>query len=412
MRFTTAPANDEPVYLIDAAADGALPQGKHRVFRVGRDDVSISGLDVRGGYDPADPGVFDPADLATFEHDVIVSGVATDGALANLTIFDCSFSGLREGLANTPRGEDIFVVGCNIDNWYNYGIFSGSQFRQCVVGCSIRQKENALNGPGSKSENKVGVANHPDHGPIRVPQVYDSVFNRLIMESRNGWGADEIGDTNAQPCLRAPQSNTPLMSFCLTESTTLNGQVTAAGVPNPWHAVPKADLSYLAYNVHIGGTGTGSFHSGQFPISSINSVYYLPDAPVDDNFEIAQITTTGNTQSQDGVREVGHLFLNCTIIIKADRPTRNLTLGGPREITPTGIVNEVGRATVSGTPTSVDVVTDLNGGINNGNEHAWRVWRRSSAEADSDATAQATVTARDAVYTLSEPDATRPSTRP
>lgn len=406
VRFLSAPGSDVPVYLFDAAADGALSSFGSDLILANQDGLVISGLDIRGGYDAAAPGIFDPADLSTWEHAIVIDAIGASDAVNDVTVFDCAISGFRGQINMATGGDNHFAIGCDLTSWYDYGFYGGGRKRYAAVGCSIRQKVDALNGPGSKSENKVGVANHPDHGPIRWNTAYECVINRSVLESRNGWaGADTVGDTNAQPCARIPQNFTPLMSFCLTETTTYNGEAVAAGVPNDKIAVPASDIMYLAQNVHVGGIATARFLSGQFPYSVLNSVFYLPDAPLDSSFELAAINTAGGaTQSQDGVREVGHQFINCTIIVKADRPTRNCTLGGPFQITDTGIVNEVGRATVSGTPSSVDVVTTLSG-TNNGNNHAWRVWRKASGEADSAATSQGTVSERNTIYSLSEPDA-------
>ena len=211
------------------------------------ENVTIRGLDLRGQYDAANPGYYEPW-LGAHR------GITMLNRAHDLTVFDCSFSGFSQCFipASTSQDEGVpptwVMSNCLMTNWYDYGIFSEMILNSSLVGCAIIQVDDVvlwprkvtrigladtgdrytfnvqnseneptpLEGPGALTS--TGWKNCANHGPFRNgqhPELF--AMHQCWFRSRNGWsnqgsfwpeGSPREGEVKfaIQPCVRIMQS--------------------------------------------------------------------------------------------------------------------------------------------------------------------------------------------------------------
>ena len=394
-----APVRGARLRVFAARRGGRLPARGGSILRVTGRGARIRNLSIRGPYDPAAPSRFDPHDLASFDHAILFDGVKADGDSRDVALVNLSVSGLRSGVIFPSICRNMFMAGCRLTDWYNYGAYWGKALRACMIGCDIRQSLGALNGPGAKAENLPGTPNYSDHGPLRSASSFEEVINRCRMDSRTGWGARRVGAVTAQPVTRLATSNEPGRSYCLSEChTTGGGGVYGAGVPNPWIPIPRHGLIYVCNNVFVLGD-TGRYFAGSMvPLTSIGNLYLALDTDTVRDFRVNKSGDLRTLAAADALAGASR-FVNDTFVILMDRPSRELLFGAARVLSPSGIQNRVGRFEVM-RPGPVQEVPVEVPTIPGKQRFAWRIWRQPVGLDERDATAFATLSAQESAYEL------------
>lgn len=409
--FSAAPEPGASVFILHRKRRGeALATLHGSLFRIGGRNAVVRDIAIRGPYDPSDPGVFDPERLDTFEHAIHWQAFRIQGA-NNVTLFNVAVSGLRDAVLSIGAGDGLFLVGCDITDWHNYGVFFAGHARTAIVGCDIRQNLAARNGPGSKSENTPGVPNHADHGPIRSPNSVEQVVNRNRLDSRTTWTAKSAETRRAQPIARLAQSAAPGASYAFSENHTTGGaSVFGGGAPNSWVPVPAADLIHGQNNIMIGSEATWSFVNFQTPVTSINNYFVLPRSARGGGFTAFAGLRKGSFMARPDLPTDPPLSINDSFVFLDDRPGERLVLGRPALLSRPGLHNVVSRSDADGRPggflvraarATVTVPVKVSPLASKGRFH-WRIWRQPPGAPALDARAFATLPEQSHAYRLAQ----------
>jgi hypothetical protein len=366
-------------------------------------DALIANIDLEsGGYDAATPGEFKPGDLRTFEPGVQLDGfdiLASGGkAFTNLTFFRCGATGFRNAFfAGIAAGSNIFIVDCTATNWADYGCYADKMHRTCLVGSSFRQKLDALNGPGQKTKNLIGMPNYADHGPYRNPFEYDAVINRCILESRSQWaGVSTVAAHAAQPSIRGIQWSYPGMSVCYSENYSMSaGSFLAAAPPNDTIPYPAHGLLYCGHNWHE-TTGSRAIET-MAPIRSIGNVWAFLGTDYGGDILVFGAPNAEGVYTYDPKIDTSgvHSFHD-TFIVEPSKPAASLLFTRQYTVND-GRLNQLrGSATAAGGETALTVTVTLHEYQYERGMY-WRIWR-SPDGSETLAASEATLTTQAAAY--------------
>ena len=390
IKFTAGLAVGERVLALRRAADGAIVPRGNALFRVEGSNVRLRNFVVRGSYDAADPsGPFDPNDLTTYDHSILLDVLSTFGDISNLTIFGVEASGVRALMGvDVATSANLFFVNCKVTDWFNYGAYLDGWIRTCFVGCDIRQNLAALNGPGGKTDNSTTYRNYPWHGPIRAALSYEQVINRCRFDSRSNWaGIDSEGEASWQPIARVAQSNVPNQSYAIAENHSTGGtSVWGGGVQNSWNTLARGGLTHAQNNISfIPGIGA----LGLWGLTSINNLWCVAKGPDGDPDNDWVFTSFGDPTVvlDPDVRTDGHYIRNDTVIVPdwADAPSNWFAVALRNVVSEAGLHNIAsgsypggswtpGPYAVSGTPTTITVTVKTTA-TSDQPDQRWRIWR-------------------------------------
>ncbi|MEZ5922205.1 MAG: PKD domain-containing protein [Parvularculaceae bacterium] len=230
-------------------------------------DVSVSNIEFKGDYD-AHTGIGETIGDAIFvsnSHDV--------------TIFQNKFSGLGESV-HIIDYQNAVIANNDISNWYNFGILTGPEAtvrRLAIVGNNIRQKADALSGPGGKSQ---ALPRWADHGPIRVAAADKLVVTQNDLRSLTGWSTN--GEAH-QPSIRYNTEGYVNHSGVMEENRMEGGFVVVRlGIANAGRTATLGDIM-IERNLLIGTSNTRRFmESGYGSLTVRNNLFYMP--PVDNQY--------------------------------------------------------------------------------------------------------------------------------
>ncbi|MEL7114025.1 MAG: hypothetical protein AAGP08_00290 [Pseudomonadota bacterium] len=158
------------------------------------EEVIVSGLEIRGSYDAttATSGSSTSADAINF---------SSTGRTTHKTVWDCRISGVGkgirlEGTVSFSQAQRNFYMGnTRIENWLDYGVFTGDGGDWGLAGCTIQQPTGTING-----QSKPG--GYADHGPFRISRAYGVVvLSCCDWSSFNDWSGNS-GNRVFQPIIR------------------------------------------------------------------------------------------------------------------------------------------------------------------------------------------------------------------
>jgi hypothetical protein len=316
--------------------------------------VVIRDVSLRGDYHPAAPGTFDGVDLTTFQHDIGLCLVGARNNIEDLTVFRCDGRGINSLVtgAPTPEGKDgrtAVMADCTSPWWYNYGAYTGGHYEFCVIGCAFVQASDAISsGLGSKSENKVGVPNYADHGPLRMPFNFRSALCRNVFASYNSWGADEDeGEQGStQPVARLAQNSTEGQSYNFSENECYGGSnlgIGGGGGGNFQRPIQVMDDFLGEGNwLEYGAATTTGVGTPQY-FRSRNNVFFVPDVAALSPSTAIRIygpSSNGGSWALGGEVAQPEAY-NDTIVVKGSRSAR-LQLGSPAVLQDAGVIGRRG----------------------------------------------------------------------
>jgi hypothetical protein len=158
------------------------------------DELIVDGLDIRGTYDAttATGGSMTTADAINFSN---------SGRNTHKTVWNCRISGIGKGIrlegtvAFSQAQRNFYMGNTRIENWMDYGVFTGDGGDWGLSGCTIQQPTGTINGQG-----KPG--GYADHGPFRISRAYGVVvLTNNDWSSFNDWSGNS-GNRVFQPILR------------------------------------------------------------------------------------------------------------------------------------------------------------------------------------------------------------------
>jgi hypothetical protein len=236
-------------------------------------DVTLQGLDFRGGWD---------ARTETGQAGVALSSSQRHGR--TILVDDCLFSGWSMALhmrtANEPDPAMSVIHNCAIGNWRDYGVFlgnNGQAFCACI-GTVIAQDPLAMMGGGDKQV----LAN--DHGPLRITEAGYFYMAACDLFSRNGWSRVE-GVPADQPCLRWNTARAP-GTHAQIERCAFEGGMTCLSTSRFNNSsTPDLDNLVLEKCLVVGTARTIShgLMGTNGGVTIRNTVFIKPDAPFPTN---------------------------------------------------------------------------------------------------------------------------------
>ncbi|MEO1196952.1 MAG: hypothetical protein AAFX45_12370 [Pseudomonadota bacterium] len=158
------------------------------------EEVIVSGLDIRGTYD---------ATTATSSSNTTADAInfSNTGRNTHKTVWDCRIRGVGKGIrlegtvAFSQAQRNFYMGNTRIENWLDYGVFSGDGGDWGLSGCTVQQPTGTINGQGKPG----GFA---DHGPFRISRAYGCVvFSNNDFSSFNSWSGNS-GNRVFQPVIR------------------------------------------------------------------------------------------------------------------------------------------------------------------------------------------------------------------
>ena len=92
---------------------------------------------------------------------------------------------------SAPSTGSMSLYDCDVTDWENYGIYSGSCDTVMIRGSAMHQSPLAVaGGPEIKNlDRSPEPENYPDHGPLRIAHAKTLVFSQVRGFSCNGWSA-------------------------------------------------------------------------------------------------------------------------------------------------------------------------------------------------------------------------------
>jgi hypothetical protein len=401
--FASPPPPGAQVLVFEASHRGGLPQKGTFLLSVAGAEVIVRGIDFRGGYDAANPGVFDGATLASFEHSVNTSALFFKSSTADrCTLFDCSGAGLRDFVACAYAGDADIIANCAVTDWSNYGIYLNDARRLGIVGCDISQNESAANSSGGsrKSENAIGLANEADHGPVRTPESYFQVVNACRFGSYNSWAAKDW-----QPVLRMATTDAEGMSYCLTESDCWGGAAyISGGPPNLWVPFRRQGLIWSGGNRFVAGLFTKRLSGGVIPFASHGDLLVIADSGATERFDMVSGDDLDEGVGPDGYVATSDvdlsppLIANMTVVALGDRPDAELILSRPTVIQGIGLLCRIGETEVDRDAAEIRIEIDA---VSPFVSPAWHLWLQPAGRPIAEATAYPDRAAQHAAYTFS-----------
>jgi hypothetical protein len=401
--FDSAPPHGAQILIFQASRRNDLPQQSAFLLRISGADVILRGIDFRGDYNPAHPGVFDGETLATFEHTVNTSAITFGSAEADrCTLFGCSGAGLREFVSSTYVGDATVIVNCMATDWSNYGIYLNDARRLGIVGCDISQNENTVNSGGGsrKSENMVGLANEAAHGPIRTPESYFQVVNACRLASYSSWAG-----SGWQPVLRMATTDAEGMSYCLSECDCWGGSgFIPGGPPNRWVPFRHQGLVWSGGNRFVAGLLTRRLSGGIVPFASHGDLLVIADSGATSRFDLVRGQDMEEEIGADGFVAMSDVDLsppvitNMTVVALGDRPDAELILSRPTVIQGSGLLCRIGETKIERDAAEIEIEIDT-GSLDV--SPAWHLWLQPAGRPIGEATAHPTRSAQDAAYDFS-----------
>jgi PKD repeat protein len=147
-------------------------------------DIAIWGIDLDGGYDPANP----------VAGETPTSGCDFD---VDMTVHDVGIRGFSTGISFQNEKHHV-VSGSSISDWGNFGITSYFHGDTAFVGTSIKQSPLAIRESDGKNLNPLDNKWYSDHGCFRSNEMRgDFIVSDCDLFSTTHW----IGET-PNPLLR------------------------------------------------------------------------------------------------------------------------------------------------------------------------------------------------------------------
>lgn len=183
----------------------AAPSSLFGISHRATERTVVWGINSETGYNPINPAkVPDPRAKIDF--------VKMNSMAENVTIFGSRLIGhhaltIDSGTnsdGSTRGGKEVFIVGNEIRNWSNYGLFVGHIEHGAIRGNLIELPAGTKNAGGTANRDINGAettVNAPSHGPLRVQICKRSSISQNQLRSAGGWTFEKNVEVH-QPALR------------------------------------------------------------------------------------------------------------------------------------------------------------------------------------------------------------------
>ncbi|MEZ5921178.1 MAG: PKD domain-containing protein [Parvularculaceae bacterium] len=266
-------------------------------------DVTIDHIRLTGDYNAATGLGFGP--------DVGIYVSNTKDFLLYRSSFDGVGSNVQANQLNA------FIIADNtITNWWNFGVLvqgDTSNDRIAVIGNSIKQKKDAVSGPGKRGWTDRATHSEPnfaDHGPIRMAYVKRAVFYANDLVSRTGWSGNGL---DHQPALRLQTSGVTGHSAVIGGNRLEGGYVNLEMVIANAGIIAGLGKTIIERNyIHATGNTQQSILIDFGDTIIRNNLFYTPAVKSERGRRVAVIAVHASPKTQEN-KDAPIEFINNTV---------------------------------------------------------------------------------------------------
>lgn len=275
----------------------------------GTDQVTIHGLDLRGGWDSVNqtgPNDHEPWKVRTFNADCFN------------VFYDCKCSGFVwvEPVGDKDNVSTCIVSDLDITNWNEFGIWgnqqAGGSCRLAIVGSAVYRDPNASSGGSGINFNEN------NHGPIRIGDVDECYIGATEFFSRSGHSGGP--PPAVQPCMRLNTNGIADVYYNIERVCAEGGgtEVITAKPANP--NIPEFPGNYIfdkCLGVATAHTRTNVFNTRFGGTTLRNCIAVIPNAPSEQTsatFEIHNGFGVGAEREGGNNYDQAVSIYNCTAV--------------------------------------------------------------------------------------------------